>query len=231
MTHNEAVEQNAIEQYVLGELTGEERQQFEAHLFSCQQCADNLRDTLLFAGAARHEFSAGHREEQAIPAEERISFFSFKSPFWQRYLLLPAFAICLLVIMYQSLILLPHLEKENGKTSSPIVSEPLILASASPHKGSVPEVVAPKRGFYLLSVNIPASPDASAYRCSLYQPSGSVAWQVNIPRQAKEPVTIEVPVTTAKAGLNELLVQSISSAPGRSPVNLALYTYKLSFAN
>ncbi|MGH9560390.1 MAG: anti-sigma factor family protein, partial [Terracidiphilus sp.] len=39
MNHTEAVEQMTVEQYLLGELDGSAREDFEEHLFNCPECA------------------------------------------------------------------------------------------------------------------------------------------------------------------------------------------------
>src|SRR5215467_5533997 len=48
MDHNEAVRQNATERYLLDELDPELRDQFEEHLFDCQDCALDLRAGAMF---------------------------------------------------------------------------------------------------------------------------------------------------------------------------------------
>jgi Putative zinc-finger len=42
MDHDDAMRSLATEKYLLGELYPELRDQFEAHLFDCQQCAFDL---------------------------------------------------------------------------------------------------------------------------------------------------------------------------------------------
>ncbi len=59
MDHNEALRRHAVEKYVLGELPPSLRDEFEEHLFECQECAqdvkaaaefvDNVRAVLRFA--------------------------------------------------------------------------------------------------------------------------------------------------------------------------------------
>src|ERR1700758_2565140 len=48
MDHEEAVRQNATERYLLDELDPELRDQFEEHLFDCQDCALDLRAGAMF---------------------------------------------------------------------------------------------------------------------------------------------------------------------------------------
>ena len=48
MDHDEAVRQKATERYLLKELDPELRDQFEEHLFGCQECALDLRAAATF---------------------------------------------------------------------------------------------------------------------------------------------------------------------------------------
>src|ERR1700757_2201234 len=48
MDHEEAGRQNATERYLLDELDPELRDQFEEHLFDCQDCALDLRAGAMF---------------------------------------------------------------------------------------------------------------------------------------------------------------------------------------
>jgi len=51
--HEQAVENMIAERYVLGELHGSERDEFEEHFFSCPSCAQDVRDLSTMTGAAR----------------------------------------------------------------------------------------------------------------------------------------------------------------------------------
>jgi anti-sigma factor RsiW len=51
--HNQAVANMAAEKYVLGELRGSEREEFEEHFFGCPECARDLRDLSSVAEGAR----------------------------------------------------------------------------------------------------------------------------------------------------------------------------------
>jgi anti-sigma factor RsiW len=50
MDHQEAVRQNATEKYLLDELDPELRDQFEEHLFDCQDCALDVRAGAMLPG-------------------------------------------------------------------------------------------------------------------------------------------------------------------------------------
>ena len=48
MTHNDAKITHAVERYFLGELSGAEAEDFEAHYFDCPECAEEVRILVLF---------------------------------------------------------------------------------------------------------------------------------------------------------------------------------------
>ena len=61
MDHETAVQLKATERYFLGELTGEDRDGFEEHFFTCPDCAEDVRAMTVFAANAK----AAMREESA----------------------------------------------------------------------------------------------------------------------------------------------------------------------
>ena len=234
MTHHEAIEQMAVEHYLLGELSGEARDRFEDHLFDCQECTADLKQGVLFLEGANVELKAEARSQKAAASLSQPSKQSKFRPawLWGPWALGPALAACLGVIVYQSAVLVPSLKTEIAESQAPAVLEPFVLANAGARGDSVPEIRVPHHGFYLLSVDIPPAANASAYRCSLYSPAGALVWHVDVtPQQAHDAVTIKVPVMTAQTGMNELRVQSLpaSGAPDDTLAVLATYRYKLSF--
>ena len=48
MQHEGAKEMLASERYLLGELSSDERDQFEEHFFTCRECAADMRDSAAF---------------------------------------------------------------------------------------------------------------------------------------------------------------------------------------
>lgn len=53
MTHFEAIEGRLAEGYLLGELTAEQREQYEEHYFGCSECAEEIRWGAMFLANAR----------------------------------------------------------------------------------------------------------------------------------------------------------------------------------
>jgi hypothetical protein len=58
VTHEQAVQQNLAEKYLLSELDEADREEFELHFFSCSDCAADLRDGALFIESGRTSIHA-----------------------------------------------------------------------------------------------------------------------------------------------------------------------------
>ncbi len=58
---------HAAEKYVLGEMTGDLREQFEEHYFDCLECALDVRTAAAFIAASKEVFA----EEPAVIAVPR----------------------------------------------------------------------------------------------------------------------------------------------------------------
>lgn len=63
MDHTEAVRKLAVEQYLLGELSGRELEEFEEHFFGCPECVEALEIGTGFMKDARGVFSGYHKLE------------------------------------------------------------------------------------------------------------------------------------------------------------------------
>ena len=226
MNHQDALQEMAVERYLLGELSGESLDRFEEHLFDCPLCVTDLRTGSTFINAARGELRTAI---DAAPAKE--SPFQWASWFFRPSFLAPALGVCLLVLGAESFILLPGMRREIAQVETPEVLNNLVLANAGARGDSLPEIAAPQHGAFLVSVDIPGRSGFSGYLLSLYSPLGAKVWQTKIflPQQAIDAVLIHVPTDITKAGLNTLLVQGLPAvdATGGKLEDLARYKFQL----
>src|ERR1700723_2264457 len=209
MTHEDALQEMAVERYLLGELSGTSLESFEEHLFECSDCAADLKTGMAFIDAARIELRTPVRV--AKPQVERSSRWTswFASP----WVLGPALAACLLILGFQTFVLQPRLTLELARAQAPAVLNPLVLANAGARGDPIPEVIAPEHGSIVISLDVPTIGGFSSYRGSLYTPDGSLVWQTTIsPEQARGALLIRVPTDTTKDGLNTFLIQGLSSS-------------------
>jgi hypothetical protein len=106
MNHELAVQINAVDKYLMNELTGAERHDFEEHLFECPAC---------FGLVERDAFIIDNLKEVLLePApEERRSFSSIFSRWTRPFVFVPSFAALALATFtgYQNLVYIPALSK------------------------------------------------------------------------------------------------------------------------
>ncbi len=206
MNHQDALQEMAVERYLLGELSGAALDRFEEHLFECPECAMDLRSGATFIDAARGELKAIAR----VSAPERERSPKWLSWFASPRFLAPALAACLAVIAVQSFVVLPRMRLAQERAEAPAVLNNLVLANAGARGDSVPEIVAPEHGSFLISVDIPARSGFSGYLCSLYSPSGALVWKTTVsPQQVSDALLIHMPTDRTKEGLNTFLVQGL----------------------
>jgi hypothetical protein len=124
MNHELAVKINAVDKYLMNELTGAERHDFEEHLFDCPACfglverdaliLDNLKEVL----------------REPVPEEKR-SFSSVLAEWMRPLVFVPSFAALALAMFtgYQNLVYIPALSK-------PLVLQPHVIDSVARGEGT-----------------------------------------------------------------------------------------------
>jgi hypothetical protein len=224
MNHQEALQEMAVERYLLGELSGASLDSFEEHLFECSECATDVKTGVTFIDAARTELNVPWKV--SAPQSARRWTFWFTSP----WILAPALAACLLILAFQTFVLQPRMKLEMAQAPAPAVLNPFILANAGPRGDSIPEIVAPEHGSFVVSLDVPTTGGFSSYRCSLYAPDGSLLWQTTVsPEQARDALLIDMPTDKTKEGLNTFLIQGlpVGSSSSDTLEDLAKYRFRI----
>src|SRR5271170_7005497 len=165
MDHNQAVREKATERYLLNELDPDVRDQFEEHLFDCQDCALDLRTAAMFVEQSKVVLAEKPEAAVArVPVPEPVpsGWFGWLRPAFAA----PVFALLLVVIGYQ-VVTNARLRHAAGS--------PQILASAVINVGTrsatVAQVSAHPGEAFQLSINVP--PDHySSYKLDLYSSQG-----------------------------------------------------------
>jgi hypothetical protein len=235
MDHEEAVRQKATEKYLLGELDPGLRDQFEEHLFECQDCAMDVRAAAMFveqakavlaetpATSAIRAAADAQRSDAQRPDTQRSDtrksdpslaqgWFSWLRP----ALAVPALALLLAVIGYQNFVTFPHLLQA--------ANEPRIGPWASLNistRGSEPILLKMQagEGFNLL-INLPPDQSYSAYTLQLYNPEGKLQWTGRIPAALPDiPRSIYVPGAGLEQGNYKLTIHGVTAAGESSEIS------------
>jgi len=207
MDHDEAVRQKATERYLLDELDPEVRDQFEEHLFDCQDCALDLR-----AGAMFVEQTKVILAEPSAVSTARVRAAATK-PGWLAWLrpafAVPVFALLLAVIGYQNLVTYPKLTQA---VNEPRVG-PWVSVSVSTRGAETKQVKShPGEGFGVL-LNLPPEDGFASYAADLYNPAGKLEWSGPISRTpAEDSRQIYIPGRNRLPGTYTLVVRGINAA-------------------
>src|SRR5205085_12180745 len=112
--HAEAVKENIVEKYLLGELTTSQRNAFEEHYFECTDCAADIKAASVFIDNAREVMRRAPQTEVAGREErpQRRGWFAWLQPAYA----VGAMALLLLAIGYQNLVTIPHMKRDAQTT-------------------------------------------------------------------------------------------------------------------
>jgi hypothetical protein len=222
MTHDQAIREQAVERYLLGELAGEAREQFEEHFFDCEICAADLKNGALLVDTLRTEPWAAPSPQRGMHLVPKRSIST-----WLRPWLVPALAASLLVIAYQNILVLPAMRKATSAVQSPALMSNVVLANIDARGAEIPKITAPVHGAFVISLDIPTKSEDVSYICALYNASGERLWQMPVTsQQAENTVFLRVPADKAAAGQNEIRVLGVPSTGG-APTEVGRYRFSL----
>jgi len=225
VNHFEATQSRSVEKYLLGEMPPPERDAFEEHFFDCPECAADVRATAAFLEAAKQELRSFASGSKPAAEPEKRSRFVLQWPTFAW----AALAASLLLTAYQNLVVYPHLTTEIAQLKAPQILPSLSLVNGNSRDGETFSIPLSKAKPFLLLIDIPTQDRFLSYTCSLYSPSGSLAWNVRVSAQeAKDTVSIRVPGVDKVGGNYTLIVRGETDRASVGPaVDLAHYRFTL----
>ena len=232
MDHGEALQMMAAERYLLDELTPEERDAFELHMFGCQDCALDIRAGAAFIQEAKAQLpeleppAAASVPARPSPAgsSQRKKPWSF---LWQPSFAIPVFAVMLGIIAYQNFSAIPSLRRA--------AAEPKLLFSNPIHIGTrgaaLTSVQADRIEGLALSLDLPPSAEYSSYVFELYDPTGKKFWSHPIHRAATDEsiVSLLIPASGLQPGSYTLAISAVT--PDNNRVEIDRRNLDIQFGN
>ncbi|MGH9714356.1 MAG: zf-HC2 domain-containing protein [Candidatus Acidiferrales bacterium] len=228
MDHSEATRIKASEQYLLGELTGDLREQFEEHYFDCQECALDLRAGAAFVDNAKDVLRAEKDLAKAPRADGRRWFDLFLRPAYA----VPAMALLALVVAYQSTIVIPRLKTNLADATAPQTIPSFSLIAENSRGGSSLAIVVPQGKPFSIFLDIPPEKQFSSYNCELQTDSGTPEFEISVPAQeARNTVQLLIPASRLRPGKHVLVVRGgvATQVSGAAATEIARYTFTLEF--
>src|SRR5437016_6591666 len=192
MSHEEAITKQMVERFALGELTGEDREKFEAHFFDCQECFDEVRLTSEFLHHARYVLS---REP------EKSWLARMTADLWRPApALVSALLLCVVgTAFYQNhkieMMSRPKLEARyflGGQTRSPQNEKPIVV-----------------RRDVQLSLNVEFTPsnEFKSYQAQIVSDSGQVKYSMALnPQEVDDSVSVVLSPESLKEGKYNVVI-------------------------
>lgn len=201
MDHETALERKACERYVLGELSEQERDEFEEHFFSCPECAQDVRA----AAALIANMKAVFRETRGIPAPApRL----FQWPAMSRWLAVSAAVNVVLLVSLGSLVL--KVTRRPPGLTAPRFYETFVIPGTA-RSPSSPGVIACSE---LCGLTFELDPDRTfqQYRYEIFDSNGSRQMQgfLPAPRNSDADLHLILPAYSLNTGRYWLVLRGIS---------------------
>ena len=208
MKHEFAIATHAVERYLIGDMPAEERDAFEDHYFSCQDCAEDLRITAQFIENAKTVW----RDEAQKPV--RLSFLDWMRAKWLSPAVAGLAAAALAVVVFQNTVTIPEL---NAPRALPAVVLDLTSRSAVQRLGPADPL------HFLIAAERPTS-SAELY-AELSAESGRVLRSGVVPAPgAQQPIDVYFP-GTLKPGRYIITIRS--SRNGRPEEQIARAVFEV----
>jgi hypothetical protein len=217
MNHEQAVEEMATERYLLDELSPEQRDAFEEHMFECQECALDVRAGNVFLTEAKAQLpeltapavsqAPGRPKFGPTPARA-------KKPWWSIFAVpafaLPALAALLAVIAFQNVSTIPSLQSA--------LRQPRIIPWSSLHAGTrgteATVVEADRRQGALVLIDVPQG--YASFVLDLYDPQGKRLWTTTVSSPASGTLPLVIPGAGLQEGSYSLNLAGISPQGART---------------
>ncbi len=199
MDHTLATDSMAVERYLLGELTPDERREFEEHAFACDECAGAIDTGIAFLDNGR----------ELVEGKRRFD--------WRRRIVTwvsPAIAAALAIVVgMQSFITIPALQRATSIPAIQVVS----MYDTDQARGTA-DKHPPAGKPWILVVNIPSEKTYPSYRCELRDTSGHVRASLNVTEeQARQ--TIPMLLSPLPAGSYVLSIEGVREDGNRTQVD------------
>lgn len=232
MNHNDAVEQMVVERYLLNELAPDAREDFEEHMFGCQECALDTRVATVFIEEAKTQLgktapSRPEVKDAGMTANGRTHRFSW----WRPVFAAPVFAALLVLIGYQNLVTLPAL-RTSANEPSVVPIAPMYGATRG---GARKAITADRTHGIALPVDLPLDPGIGSfvsYSFKLKDPAGKQAWSGSIQAPQPDPsgdvqFSVVIPGGMLESGTYSLSVSGTGADGKLTPVERYVFDVSL----
>jgi hypothetical protein len=216
MEHSEAVELMATERYLLGELSADQREAFEAHFFECYECALDVRAEAAMMKEIKEQLPLMARSPEILAKPvvvktetRRRDWFGWMRPSWA----VPAFAALLVVIGYQNLATIPGLR---SAATTPRMT-PWSTLHVGTRAGAHTALSADRNTGATLLIDVPNNGAYASFGFALENPQGKQTWMhtEKAPAIGDGTMSLDIPGTGLQQGSYTLTISGITPQGNR----------------
>jgi hypothetical protein len=227
MDHQEAIQSNTLEKYILGELSADLREQFEAHYFDCPECAENLKSLSSFVSAGRICFEeANAAKDMSRGPIAQWSWLAWLKP----AIAAPAILVLAAVILFQAAGTIPPLKEGGRKQLLGQIYQSSFRLQGRTRGETSPKIAVRRNEAFALDFDFIPARSFPDYKGNLIDPSGHSALEFDIRgEEANKQLYLVIPGDELRAGSYELVFTG-QSATQRADEVLRL-SFHLEFKN
>lgn len=216
----------ATEKYLLGELRGRDREEFEEHFFECSECAADVKSGAIFVSAAKKEFASAQPAPAHVPSAQPQRA-GWLEAWFRPQILVPVLAALVLIVAYQNLVSIPQIKNAGGSAATPQALQSFSLVTT---RGGEPrKIQIPASSPFSLYVDVPPGGNYSSYSLQVVDASGRSQFSLQISAaQAKDTVQILVPSSKLSAGNYTLEVRGTDASSAATSL-VANFPFSLEF--
>lgn len=234
MNHSEAMDQMAVERYLLDELGPDARDEFEEHMFDCSDCAFDVRAGVAFVNEAKVQLpplvttdAATAKAAARQPEKQKQNWFASLLAFTRPMIMVPACALLLAVVGYQNLVTLPglrspHLVAVSALRGATRGAEHQQLTTSRAQGLSLP--------VDLLPVDMNGGTKYASYAFALIDPQGKTTWTGSVPgadaSQGQQQALV-IPGAPLQNGTYTVTVDGVDAGGTKTPVERYVFDLKL----
>jgi Putative zinc-finger len=219
MDHSEVLRLKAVEKYILGELSPEDREQFEEHYFDCPECASDIKALARIRSASRMILEEDAAAEVSPRAQRKEhGWFAWLKPI----VAVPVIAALAAIAIFQAVTIPGLRERAAAGQTAQIYASSYRLQGTTRGEGNSQVTVPPNESFGL-DLDFTPSAAFERYEGSLIDPTGKPVLTFAVKGEdVNKELHLVVPAGVARSGKYALVFDGESgttkSVPGAKEV-------------
>ena len=227
MDHSDVARLQAVEKYVLGELPGEVRDEFEEHYFDCAECAKDVTHMTEFMTASRMVLEEAPRLREASQAtSKKAGRFAWLRP----VIAVPAMAALAAIVIFQNVVTIPALKQRGATDETTEVFSSSYRLQGATRGGSATTVTIDAKESFALDFDFTPTVAYPSYAGRIENATGGTVLLFAVRGEmANQEIHVAVPASKVPPGNYALIITGATGTPNGSAAS-AQEVQRIAFA-